>query len=152
MTDNGPCRSTLGKLFGCVNSGINWNINQIKSACPPKKKKTEDKIEESKKSLDEGLDDADSADKKKIPYTSPSEICPTVKSCCVIKMQDPCAPCCCEMKPTPPPCPPRSGYQKPRQSTCGCDLCQKNPDNEKCCDRNTAFRNITIDPRYFEKA
>ncbi|XP_076653034.1 uncharacterized protein LOC143359171 [Halictus rubicundus] len=89
---------------------------------------------------------------KKSPYTPPSQFCPPVKSCCYIKMQDPCAPCCCETKPKLPPCPPKYGPQEPREPICGCDLCQKNPNNDKCCDRNRAFRGISLDSRYFEKA
>ncbi|XP_053976828.1 uncharacterized protein LOC128875344 isoform X1 [Hylaeus volcanicus] len=166
MTDKSSCRSVFGKLIDCVNSGLNWNVSQIKSACPPRKKKTEDKSDESRRSheesrrshdeskgsLDGGLDVPCPPAKKKSPYNLPSEICPTTAPCCIIKMQDPCAPCCFEEKPKPLPCPPKCGPQEPRQPTCGCDLCQKNPDNEKCCDKNAAFRGITIDPRYFEKA
>ncbi|KOC62892.1 hypothetical protein WH47_02595 [Habropoda laboriosa] len=67
-------------------------------------------------------------------------------------MQDPCRPCCCETKLKPLPCPPKRGFQEPRESVCGCELCQKNPDNAKCCDKSRAFRDLTIDRDYFEKA
>ncbi|XP_033327611.2 uncharacterized protein LOC117221075 [Megalopta genalis] len=93
---------------------------------------------------------------KRSPYVLPSQICPdSNKSCCFIKMQDPCAPCCCETKPKLPPCPPcppKYGPQEPRQPICGCNLCQKDPNNSKCCDKNRAFRGISLDARYFEKA
>ncbi|XP_078044387.1 uncharacterized protein LOC144473890 [Augochlora pura] len=90
---------------------------------------------------------------KRSTYAVPSQICPdSNKSCCFIKMQDPCAPCCCETEPKLPPCPPKYGPQEPRQPTCDCDLCQKDPNNNKCCDKNRAFRGISLDARYFEKA
>nr|XP_031846480.1 uncharacterized protein LOC116433016 [Nomia melanderi] len=171
MSNCGPCQSLLGKFFNYV-SKSNWNIWNVsqnkQSACPSKRKKIEKeegKGEEERvtqRSLNgdqEGAESQfsddilkDSPDEKESPYTPPSRVCPTVKSCCYIKMQDPCAPCCCESKPKLSPCPPKYGRQESRQPTCGCDICQKNPGNEKCCDRNREFRGISLHPRYFEKA
>ncbi|XP_076243916.1 uncharacterized protein LOC143185077 [Calliopsis andreniformis] len=149
--DKDSCKSVLNKVFDCVNSGISWRISHIKSACPPKKKKTV--TDENKKSCDESIGGVDPDYKRKKSYITPSQICPSTKRCCVIKMQDPCAPCCCEdIKPKLPPCPPKRRHCEPREPICGCDLCQKKGGNDKCCDRNRAFRGITLDPRYFEKA
>ncbi|CAK9796414.1 hypothetical protein ANTQUA_LOCUS775 [Anthophora quadrimaculata] len=146
MTNENSCKTALNKIFDCVHSGVNWTSSQIKSACPPKKKKGE------KESSDEDKTDIEPAIPKKSPYVPPSQICPSIKPCCYIKMQDPCRPCCCETKPKPPPCPPRRGPPEPREPVCGCELCQKNPGNEKCCDKSRTFRGLTIDREYFEKA
>ncbi|XP_017755111.1 PREDICTED: uncharacterized protein LOC108547212 [Eufriesea mexicana] len=154
MTNENACKSVWNNLFGSVNSGITWTSSQIKSACPPRKKKGKKRLENGEKLLDEEKKDIPQSESSlpKKSYTSPSEICPAVESCCYIKMQDPCRPCCCEETTKPLPCPPKQGPQKPRESVCGCELCQKNPDNEKCCDKNRAFRDINIDREYFEKA
>ncbi|XP_076277044.1 uncharacterized protein LOC143207454 [Lasioglossum baleicum] len=172
MSDDGPCQSLLGKLFDNVMKS-DWNIwnlseNNKPSACPSKRKKMEQEEKEERariaaaqRSMEAGGErDSESANgdlrdpsgEKKSLYTPPSQICPPIKSCCYIKMQDPCAPCCCETKPKLPPCPPKYGPQEPRQPICGCDICQKNPNNDKCCDRNRGFRGISLDSRYFEKA
>ena len=151
----------LPELRETVNSGLTWTALQIKSACPQKRKKLDEESSESEKSGGNDTDDpsvtpriapkTDSeTDPKTSPYTSPGQICPPVKPRCFIKMQDPCAPCCCETKPKPLPCPP--GPQEPREPICGCELCQKNPNHEKCCDKNKTLRGITIDRGYFEKA
>ncbi|XP_015428677.1 PREDICTED: uncharacterized protein LOC107185498 [Dufourea novaeangliae] len=160
MSDDGSCRSVLGQLFDYVSGSNAWNVSQNKqSACPSKRKKLEEEDRARQRLAEgEGSESQSSEDKSKdshddkLPYTPPSKMCPTVKSCCYIKMQDPCAPCCCDTKPKLPPCPPKYGPQEPRRPICGCDLCQKNPDNDRCCDRNRGFRGISLDPRYFEKA
>lgn len=103
-TDKDSSKSIFDKLFECgkwiiyldyfvaffkrfiiwlVNSGVGWSIIQTKSACPPKKKKSVDENAESRKESG----DPDAFSSKKSPYLTPSQICPTVKPCCVIKMQ-----------------------------------------------------------------
>ncbi|XP_012169462.1 uncharacterized protein LOC100649305 isoform X1 [Bombus terrestris] len=155
MTNEEPCKSVWNKFCDSVNSGVFWTSTEFKSACPPKKKKKKPDEELSKgvKLSDEDTKDGvDPSSSKKLPYQRPSDICPDVKSSCYIKMQDPCRPCCCDDKPKPPPCPPNSRPQQSREPICGCELCQKNPNHEKCCDKNRAFRGIDINREYFEKA
>lgn len=91
--------SLSDSLTWLVNSGIHWSLSPTKSACPPKKKKIDEKAaeDETKKSLDEGLgDEGAGADagagadpsRKRSWYIPPSKICPGGnKRCCVIKMQ-----------------------------------------------------------------
>ncbi|XP_043790239.1 late cornified envelope-like proline-rich protein 1 [Apis laboriosa] len=149
MTDENSCKSVWNKV---LNTGIIWISSQKKSACPPymKKKKIE---EEPKNDLKPSDEDKKFDSTKKFEYKSPTDFCSPIKSCCYIKMQDPCRACCCEEKPKPPPpCPPKCGPQVPREPVCGCDLCQKHPGHEKCCDKNRAFRGIDIHREYFEKA
>ncbi|XP_076397268.1 uncharacterized protein LOC105663411 isoform X2 [Megachile rotundata] len=169
MSDSEPCKSVLDKIFDCVNNGFNWTATQIKSACPHKRKKMEEDGDGEKfpgvgpKSSDDpsgapgtGPDDPGSPGAPgtgpRSPYDSPDKVCPSMKPECFIRMQDPLAPCCCDTKPKPPPCPPKQGPQEPREPICDCDLCQKNPYHEKCCDKSKHLRGITIDRGYFEKA
>lgn len=69
----------------------------------------------------------------------PEEFCPDFGKakpppsppCCFIRMQDPCAPCCC---PAPKKCEDECYPGRKRDPICGCDLCKKKlcPDG-KCC-------------------
>ncbi|XP_026668789.1 uncharacterized protein LOC108624272 [Ceratina calcarata] len=146
---NEKCTSYLGRLIDYVHSGVRWTSSKKQSACPHKQKRIDQ--ERSQDHLEDG-DKKDKDKESKKSYVDPrQEICPSVRTtCCYIKMQDPCRPCCCG-KPLPPPCPPKGRYHEPREPVCGCDLCQKYP-GHKCCDRNRAFRGIKIDGEYFEKA
>ncbi|XP_076756700.1 serine protease inhibitor 3/4 isoform X3 [Xylocopa sonorina] len=136
MTDENSCKSLWNKFLDRVNFRVTTTSSQIKSACPPKKKKG---VDEYKAKVEEkGKDSVKSSEEP--PYVAPSQICPPIKPCCYIKMQDPCRPCCCETKPKIPPCPPTHESQESREPMCGCDLCRRHPGNEKCCDKNRAFR------------
>ncbi|CAL7941299.1 unnamed protein product [Xylocopa violacea] len=147
MTDENSCKSLWNKLLNRVNFRATTTSSQIKSACPPKKKKGVDQYKAKPEEKDKNR-----IKSSEEPYVAPSQICPVIKPCCYIKMQDPCRPCCCDTKPKIPPCPPTHKSQEPREPMCGCELCQKDPGNEKCCDKNRAFRGINIDREYFEKA
>ncbi|XP_012271591.1 uncharacterized protein LOC105694973 [Orussus abietinus] len=74
------------------------------------------------------------------PFIGRAQVCPdeyVPPTCCYIKMQNPCAPCCCEDKPESkaPVCPPKCYPEVPREPSCGCDSCQKSFAERKCCDR-----------------
>ncbi|XP_066600136.1 uncharacterized protein [Prorops nasuta] len=73
------------------------------------------------------------------PYISPEEICPSITippTCCFIKMQDPCAPCCCDTRPPPKICPPKKYPLPKRKPTCECDYCKQGHASPKCCDNS----------------
>nr|XP_012233790.1 PREDICTED: uncharacterized protein LOC105678763 [Linepithema humile] len=142
MTDDTSSESIFDQL---MHSGLEWVSERLTKACPPKKKK---RCTEHKK-VEEEIDIGPPCTGQ--PYISPSQICPKMVSC-YIKMQDPYAPCCCETKPQPPPCPPKYHRRQLRESTCGCDLCKKEGIRSKCCSSTTAFYDATIDPKYFRRA
>ncbi|TGZ48358.1 Uncharacterized protein DBV15_04523 [Temnothorax longispinosus] len=147
MTDDTSAENILERLFDYVQLGVEWGSEKLKSACPSKKGKPRKRCK-SKQAEEEDIGPPCTEQRS---YILPSQICPKTISCCYIKMQDPYAPCCCETKPQPPPCPPKCYRRRPREPTCGCDLCKKRV-NSKCCDPITAFRSAASDSKYFEKA
>ncbi|KAL0107768.1 hypothetical protein PUN28_014800 [Cardiocondyla obscurior] len=122
MTDSASPDNIFQQLYDCVQLGMEWSSEKLESVCPSEKRK--------KKCKPEQADDLD---------IGPP--CAGRSASCYIKMQDPYAPCCCETKPQPPPCPPKSHRRRSREITCGCDLCKKDIEG-KCCFLTTVFRNI----------
>ncbi|XP_012539080.1 sperm mitochondrial-associated cysteine-rich protein [Monomorium pharaonis] len=148
MTDDTSHESILEQLFDYVQLGVERSLEKLKSACPSEKRKQK----KSCKSQETEEEDIGPPCTEQRSYILPSQICPKTSSCCYIKMQDPYAPRCCEIKPQPPPCPPKCRRPRPREPTCGCDLCKKDVDN-KCCGPMVAFRSAINDfSKYFEKA
>ncbi|XP_011861412.1 PREDICTED: uncharacterized protein LOC105558385 [Vollenhovia emeryi] len=148
MTDDTSSESILERLFDYVQLGLEWSSEKLESACPSKKRKTRKKCKLGQS--DEDTDIGPPCTEQRPYYTLPSQICPKAASCCYIKMQDPYAPCCCEPKSQPLPCPPKCRRQQ-REPTCGCDLCKKSADS-KCCDPIMAFRSAASNSKCFEKA
>lgn len=76
-------------MFVCiVHSGVEWSIEQLKSTCPPKKKKTQERYTEPKVEKHEEKSEISPPYVETKPYTPPSQICPPkTASYCFIKMQ-----------------------------------------------------------------
>ncbi|XP_018392207.1 PREDICTED: sperm mitochondrial-associated cysteine-rich protein-like [Cyphomyrmex costatus] len=146
MTDDTSLENILEQLFDCVQLGVEWSSEKLQSMCPSKKRKPKKKCKPEKAEEDS---DIGPPCIEQQPYILPSQICPKSVSCCYIKMQDPYAPCCCETKPQPPPCPPKCYHRQPREPTCGCDLCKKSVES-KFCEPIAAFRTAASDSEYFK--
>ncbi|XP_020290188.1 uncharacterized protein LOC109857849 [Pseudomyrmex gracilis] len=112
-----------------IYSGVEWSVEQIKSACPPKMRKPKKNCTKPKPKMEEETEISLPCTEKR-PYETSEQIC-------YIKMQDPYAPCCCKTQEQLPPCPPKH-YREPREPTCTCDLCKKKGIRSKCCD-STAY-------------
>lgn len=65
-----------------VHSGLEWASERLTKVCPPKKRKKCTKPEKIEEEINIGPPCTE-----RQPYIPPSQICPTIDSCCYIKMQ-----------------------------------------------------------------
>ncbi|KAK0168727.1 hypothetical protein PV327_002500 [Microctonus hyperodae] len=131
-----------------VFSGIEWGSQQLKSSCPPREKWEWNKMWNWIDKFEKKLDNSDKPEEKtetsehlieskeqkideKLTESNKSSLYESQN--CEIKMQDPCAPCCCEIECIePPPCtdtPPTE-----RSPMCECAKRKQIKIGEKCCD------------------
>ncbi|KAK0089509.1 hypothetical protein PV326_004467 [Microctonus aethiopoides] len=144
MADSSNNR-TIDRIF---HSGIEWSSQQLKSSCPPREKWSWNKMWNWMDKFDKKHNDSGKLQENKetfqnLPqskeqkiiekFTEPNESSPSGSQYCQIKMQDPCAPCCCEIECVePPPCtdtPPNK-----RSPMCECSKRKQIKIGEKCCD------------------
>ncbi|KAI4492697.1 hypothetical protein M0804_002488 [Polistes exclamans] len=170
------------RMLNTVNGGIKWTTQQITSACPWRRKKSESQLIIPEKESDikpdyRSVPQTDDHTDPQINDRGDTRIDVRTDKKDQDKSKDsdqklwdykapsemcpPREPPCCFIKmqdpSTPCCCEPKPApcppyHEEPREPTCGCDLCKKGYPNDKCCDHREQFRRGTFLPRHFEKA